>query len=114
MKLLVILLLILPLPVIAASPVDTRPLVEFPYMQSDFSDQGLWFWSEDPRERTSSSVEYINGGDDTSPTRRTLFCVGQLGAKVAIFCVSVTNPKDVDLLLLGFLKGYKAGQRKGL
>ena len=98
--------------VIADPVADSRPLVNFQpqEFEQEFRNYGLWFWSEDPAERTSSSVEFIKGGDETSPTRRTLFCAGRVTAKVAIYCVSVTSARDADLLLLGFLKGYIAAQ----
>src|SRR5271154_3944059 len=95
----------------AITPVDNRPKA-FPtdFPEDSFRSHGLWFWAEEVTERTSSHVEYIYGDDKTSPTRRSLTCVGMVGAKVAIYCVSTAYTRDAALMLMAFLSGYVAGE----
>lgn len=97
--------------VYAETPVDNRPRA-FPtdLSEDSFRSHGLWFWAEEETERTSSQVEYIYGDDKTSPTRRSLTCVGKVGAKVAIYCVSTTYTRDAALMIMAFLSGYIAGE----
>jgi hypothetical protein len=110
---LVLFLLIAPLRDIAigAPKSDDRPLISAKYLsQQDFKDQGLWFWAEEGTALppTNIPVVYIDGGDETSPTRRTLFLVGKWGQNLPIYCMSATSDRDVTLMLGAFLRGYVA------
>jgi hypothetical protein len=78
----------------------------------EFTSHGLWLseaGSTAPPP-TNIVVHYIKGGDETSPTRRTLICVGIIGESLPIYCVSGTSEREITLMLEAFLEGYIAAQ----
>jgi hypothetical protein len=117
--LIILLIVTVRAPVKAEPPADTsRPLIPLRYLsQEEFGNHGLRFWEADDAhdaapKPTNIAVNYLKGGDDTSPTRRTMIYVGAIGQSLPIYCVSGTSERDVVLILQAFLEGYIAAQNR--
>jgi hypothetical protein len=116
MRVTLIFILLSALPTIAGPAVDHRPWINPSTLdEREFEFHGLHIWIQQPSSPppTNIDVYYIHGGDETSPTQRTVVLVAPLNETLPIFCVNATSEREVHFILTGFLAGYLAGLHPG-